>query len=173
MARNWTHKFMPNAVTPGLSSGDSAVPDELPTTERPCIAFDPSTPQHIFLIGVIPDEHTGSGTLKLDIHGCANTTTAADDARLDVTTEFRTHDAGTPESLNVANLDGTADSGTMTFSTTAYSGHVITITLTPATTPAVGDDYRIKVERDADNGANLDDLASNLLVVAFELYEEA
>jgi hypothetical protein len=171
MARNWTIIYMPNACGPVSSGTVSATFDTIPFTNRPCIAYDPTTPESMFLIGVVPDEHnTSSGTLKIDIHACANTTTAADDARIDVFTEFRT--PGAAEALNADNLDGTADSGTMTFSTTAYSDQKITITLTPATTPAVGDDFRIKVERDADNGANLDDLAVDLLVVAFELYQE-
>lgn len=151
-------------------SSAAAGQDEVPTTLMPCDAFDPSTSESIILEGVVPAGYTGTGTLKLDLIGCANTTTAADDARIDVVTEFRT--PGAAEALNADNFDATADSGTFTFSTTAYSAQLLTITLTPATTPAAGDRFRIKVSRDATH-ATLDDLASDLLVTDYVFYEAA
>ena len=134
------------------------------------MAFDPSTEENIVIEGVVPDEFTGSGTLKIDLYACANTTTAADDARIDVATEFRTPDAG--EALNIDDMDGTADSGTFTFSTTAYDGQKITITLTPAVTPVAGNFFRIRVTRDANHGS-LDSLASDLLMTDMVFREEA
>ena len=165
MARKWTHHFSPRSVE--LPSTNYAQPDELPTTLTPCNAFDPTTDETVVLGGIVPVEAAG-GTIKLAILACANTTTAADDARIDTYTEFRTPTVG--ESVNADNY-GTAASGTMTFSTTAYSLHLLTITLTLTTTPVAGDKYRVKVTRDA-NHATLDDLAADLLVVGYEVYEE-
>ena len=73
--------------------------------------------------------------------------------------------------MNSANIDGTPDSGTFTFSTTAYALVELIVSLTPATTPAAGDHLRIQVTRDANHGS-LDDLAVDLLVLSYELYEE-
>lgn len=165
MARKWTHHFSPRSVE--LPSTNYAQHDELPTTLAPCNAFDATTDETLVLSGIIPAEYA-SGTLKLAILAGANTTTAADDARIDTYTEFRT--PGAAESINADNY-GTASSGTMTFSTTAYSLQLLTITLTLTTTPAIGDKYRIKITRDADH-ATLDSLAADLLVVGYEVYEE-
>lgn len=168
MARNFTLQFDGGLVQRPASA--YAQTDTFPTTGRLCDAFSATTDESVILEGTIPAEYTGSGTLKLDILGGANTTTAADDARIDIVTEFRT--AGASESLNADDFDATPDSGTITFSTTAYSLQKLSVTLTPATTPAVGDRFRIKITRDADNGGGLDDLASDFLIVSYELYEE-
>src|SRR3990172_10468674 len=132
---------------------------------RPVNAFDATADESVILEGIVPAEFTGAGTLKLRLLVMANTTTAADDARIDVVTEFRTPGAG--ESGNVDNFDGTADSGTLTFNTTAYEVRALTVTLTPATTPAAGDKFRVKVSRDA-NHVSDDTLAVDLLVMAYE-----
>lgn len=168
MARNWTIQWL--APAPSRPSSAYAQADQVPTTLVPCDAFDASTDESVLLEGVVPAEHTGAGTLKLRIQACANTTTAANDARIDVATEFKTQ--GASEAINSANIDGTPDSGTMTFSTTAYSLQELIISLTPAVTPAAGDKFRIQVTRDANNGGGLDDLAVDLLVLTYELYEE-
>lgn len=165
MARIWTIPFEPNAFT-YVSSGAS--PDQVPTTLRPCAAFDASTDEAVIIEGLVPAE-LSAGTLYLDLLVCANTTTAADDARFDVVTEFRT--PGATEAMNADNFDASADSGTATFSTTAYSLQLLTITLTPGTTPAAGDKFRIKITRDANNAGGLDDLAVDCLLVAAKFYE--
>ena len=54
-----------------------------------------------------------------------------------------------PESIAAATVSGTANAGSLTFSSTAYEVRALTITLTPATTPAAGDKFRVKVVRDA------------------------
>lgn len=136
---------------------------------RPVNAFDAGTDEAVILEGIVPAELNGSGTLKLRLLLMANTTTASDDARIDVATEFRTPGAG--ESGNGDSFDGTPDSGTVTFSSTAYEIRALTITLTPGTTPAAGDKFRIKVTRDA-NHVSDDSLAVDLLVMAYEFYEE-
>ena len=61
--------------------------------------------------------------------------------------------------------------GTLTFSSTAYEVRALTITLTPATAPAAGDKFRVKVGRDA-NHVSEDTLAVDLLMLGYELYEE-
>ena len=169
MANNFEMGFKASAIT--YSAGEAHY-DELPTNGRGVAAFNADTDQSIIITGHIPVGFTGSGTLKLDLYAAANTTTAADDARIDVATEVRTPDAGTPESINADNFDGTPDSGTFTFSTTAYSGHKITIILTPAVTPVAGDLFRIKITRDA-NHATLDSLASDLFIPEVVFYEAA
>jgi hypothetical protein len=151
-------------------TSNPAVADVLPTTLEPADVFQAATDWFAILEGILPDTYDGSGTLKLDIYAAANTTTAADDARWQAVTEFRTPGAG--ESVNASNFDATPDEATMTFSTTAYSLQKVTITLTPATTPAKGDRFRILVNRDANNGAGLDDLAVSAYVTDYVLYEE-
>lgn len=168
MARNFTIQW--RGGQPNRLAANYAQQDTYPTTLRPCDAFSPSADESVILGGTLPAEYTGAGTLKLRLMGGANTTTAADDARFDAVTEFRT--SGASESLNADNFDGTPDSVTITHSTTAYSYQEGIITLTPATTPAAGDQFRIKVTRDADNAGGLDDLATDWLAVGYELYEE-
>jgi len=155
--------------SPNRPTSNFAAQDEVPTSLLPCDAFDADTDETIWLEGVVPSGFNGNGTIKLDILACANTTTAADDARIDVATAFKT--PGASEAMNSVTLDGTPDSGTMTFSTTAYSLQLLTVTLTPATTPAKGDWFRIGITRDANNGSSLDDLGVDLLGVAYRLYE--
>lgn len=168
MARYWTVQVRASGFE-YLAGG--ATPSFVPTTMRPAAAFDPDTDQSVDVPYVVPDEHNGAGTLKADIWICANTATAADDCRLDLATEFKTPGAG--EAMNSADIDGTPDSGTVTFSTTPYSLRKLTVTLTPATTPAKGDEGRLRITRDANNGAGLDDLAVPALVTSVEIYEEA
>ncbi len=151
-------------------SSNPAIQGVLPTTLEPADQFDASTDQFVILEFIVPSTFTGLGTLKLRLIGAANTTTAADDSRWQVATEFRT--AGASESLNADNFDGTTDDGTMTHSTTAYSMQELIITLTPAVTPVAGDRGRIKVNRDANNGGGLDDLAVVSFITDYAFYEE-
>lgn len=166
MARVWTVPFKANTASFGSGTG---APGVIPTTNEPCIDLDADTDEYFVLSGKVPDEYAG-GALSLLLDACGNTTTAADDARIDVVTEFRTQ--GAAEALNADNFDGTPDSGTFTFSTTAYSYQRLIIALTPATTPVAGDRFRIKVTRDA-NHATLDSLAADLKIPSAELYETA
>jgi hypothetical protein len=165
MARNFTIQW----EAPEVTLPTSAFAEFTTQNNRPVNAFDAGADESIILEGVVPAEFTGAGTLKLRLLAMANTTSASDKARVDVVTEFRTPGAG--ESGNTDNFDGTADSGTLTFSTTAYEVRALAITLTPATAPAAGDKFRVKVMRDA-NHASDDTLAVDLLVMAYELYEE-
>jgi hypothetical protein len=168
MARLWTIAFDPESVQ--LPATNFAALTQVPTTLRWANAFDAATDEAALLTGVVPAEYTGAGTLRLRLRYCANTTSATLDVRADVATEFRTPGAG--EAANVADLDATPDSATLLFSTTAYSEHAVVIDLTPATTPAAGDSFRIQVSRDADNAGGLDDLAVDCLVLGYEFYEE-
>ena len=153
-------------------TANPAVASVLPTTLEPADKFDNATDQFVILEGIVPDAFLGTGTLKLDIYAAANTTTAADDSRWQAVTEFLTPGAG--ESANADAFDATPDNATMTHSTTAYSVQKVTITLTPVTTPAKGDRFRIKVNRDADSssGAGLDDLPVPSFVLDYVFYEE-
>lgn len=167
MARVWTIPFEGGKVDRPSSS--YAQQDEVPTTLHPCDAFDPSTDESVILAGTLPAEYA-SGTMKLDILYCSNTTTAADDVRFDAATEFKT--PGAAEAMNSSGIDGTPDSVTGTHSTTAYSLRRVSITLTPGTAAAAGDRFRIQVTRDADHSTD-DSLAADCLVVGYEFYEEA
>lgn len=166
MARSFTIQWEPPEVS--LPASDFA---EFSThNHRPVNAFDRDDDESVILEGILPAEYSGTGTLKLRLLAMADTTTAADKARIDAATEFRTPDAA--ESGGADAFDATPDSGTMTFSTTAFSIQSLAITLTPATTPAAGDKFRIKVSRDADHSTD-DSLAEDLLVIGYELYEES
>lgn len=168
MARLWTVGFDPEGAS--YPAANFAPLTQLPTTLRWANAFDPAVDESLLLAGVVPAEYTGAGTLNFRMRYCANTTSATLDARFDVATEFRTPGAG--EAANVANIDGTPDSTTILFSTTAYAEHAVVIPLTPATTPAAGDSFRIQVSRDADNAGGLDDLAVDVFLLGYELYQE-
>ena len=169
MARNWTLQFEPRAMDTN-SPSVAGSPSFLDTTLRPSVILDQTTDQSVVLEGIVPDEYTGRGTLKLAILYGGNTTSTTLDARIDVVTEFRT--PGAAENLNADNYDATPDSDTLLFSATAYSLQTKVIPLTPVVTPAIGDKFRIKVTRDADNASNLDDFADKLHIVGAEFYEE-
>lgn len=171
MARNWTLSFEPRALDCN-SPSVGASPDVLPTTLRPSVAFDAATDESAVAEWVMPFEHTGSGTIKARIFYAGNTTTAADDVRWDIVGEALTPDNS--ENANSDSYGATADSGTGTFSTTAYSLESITITLTnfkADEAPAAGDKCRLKLTRDA-NHATDDSLAVDCHVVGVEVYEE-
>jgi hypothetical protein len=153
---------------------NGAAPDEFPTSLRRAFAFDPTTGESIFICGYVPaDARITDSTLKIRLPAGCSGTSAMTGWAVDVFTEFLTPDAGTPEALNTdANVDATADSGQVDFSTVAWGCETITVTLTPATTPAPGDLWRIKVTRDvADAG---DDFAGDVLLDTdgIEVYEE-
>lgn len=166
MARVWEIPIHAEAFALPASSPGS--PDALPTNGRGVLALDPSSDEAGIVEFVVPDAYDG-GTLKAIVKACANTTTAADGARLALTTEFITADAA--EDLDTDDFDPTADEGTITHSTTAYSEQDVEITLTPAATPAKGDTCRIHVMRDVSHGD--DDLAVDLLIRSITIFEEA
>lgn len=167
MPRSWTVPLDP--WDSNRTASNYAVPDEVPTTLRRALKFNNTADNSAIWEFTVPAEHAGTGTIKLELIGCANTTTAADDVRFDVVTEFRT--AGVGEALNVDNFDATPDSGTFTFSTTAYSMQTITITLTPAVAAVALDQGRIKLTRDVDH-ATLDSLAGDFFLTGAAIYEE-
>lgn len=168
MARNFTITWEGGTGTHRPSS----IPAErsvLPTSLVPVDVFDPDTDWEVHLHGVVPQAYTGTGTLKLDFFVAANST-AGQISRWEATTEFMT--SGADENADTGNLDSTADSAGVTDSTTAYAEELGTITLTPATTPAAGDRFRIKLRRDANGTSGTDSLTVNALVTAYEFYEE-
>lgn len=166
MARSWTVPIDPWDSTRPASN--PAVPDELPTTLRRALKFGTTVDTSAIFEFTVPEEHAGTGTLKIDLFGCSSTVTAADGCRFDIANEFRTPVVG--ESLNVDAFDAGLDSGTMTFSTTAYAGMKLTITLTPIPAAVKGDQARIKVTRDFDHAA--DTLAVDFFLVSAAIYEE-
>ena len=170
MARNWTLQFEPKAMDTG-SPAVGASPSFLTTTLRPSVAFDAATDESAVLEGIIPSEHTGSGTLKLYLLYASSTTTAANVWRIDIAGEARS-----PDNTETADADSYATNETAvdaTFSTTAYSLESTTITLAnfkSGESPTAGDKFRVKITRDA-NHAN-DDLAADCHLLGAELYEE-
>lgn len=169
MPRTFEHHFK-GGVGVGRPATAGAVQGALPTSGEDADLFEAAADSSIIGESILPEAFLGTGTLKLDVYGGANTTTAADDVRWDAQTEFRT--PGASESINADNFDATPDSATMTFSTTAYSLQKQTITLTPAVTPVKGDRYRFKLTRDANNAGGLDDLAVTFYGTDYVLYEE-
>lgn len=167
--RNWSVPTL--APAPSRPSSDYALIDQIPTTLTPCDSFPITASPDVILEFEIPSEHKGDGTLKIDIICCANTTTAADKARLDVATEFRT--PGDAVALNANNFDSSLDNGVVTFSTTAYAPRLLTITLTPTVVPIAGDKARVRITRDQTTNSSDDDLAVPLLVLSYTVYEEA
>lgn len=167
MARNWEITISADAFA--LPSSSPGAPDALPTNGRAVLALDPSSDEAGIVEFVVPDAHTGSGTLKAIVKACANTTTAADGVRLALATEFIT--PGADEDLDTDAFDATADEATITHSTTAYTEQEVEITLTPATTPASGDTGRIRILRDISHGD--DDLSVDSLIRSITVFEEA
>lgn len=163
-------EFIVTDVYPPSSSG--AAPDEIGTTLRRCLAFDASSDESGIICYRVPSDFRGDGTLKLALPVAANTSTATHGVYFEAVTEHITPDAGTPEAVNADAFDASADAGTVDFSTTAYGLKVITITLTPATTPVAGDLGRVKVTRKTANAA--DDLTSDCYVLldGLAVYEE-
>lgn len=171
MARIWTLQWeAPEFHIPASGGGSFSVDS---TTGRPVMDLDASTDEYFIVEGIVPAENTGA-TYKCRIYAMANTTTAADDARIDVKGECRTPNNN--ERGDADDFSDPADSGTMTFSTTAYAIMSIDITLTTNfeadEVPTAGDKVRLKFTRDADNGSGLDSLAVDLRVLAVEFWEE-
>lgn len=166
MARNFTIPLLALAV--GFPASAAASLDRI--NQRWVVAYDPDNDESGWWEFIVPDEFTGSGTLKAKIKYFANTATAADDVRFDLSTEFRTPNSP-DQDMDVDDFDVSLDSGTGTFTLSPYSLREVTITLTPATAPAAGDAGRIRVTRDADH-ATLDSLAVDCFIWAIEVYEE-
>ena len=170
MSRNFSIPFTSRDAE--LPTTDYARHTETPGNNRPGLAFSNSSPDESAMFPfMMPTEFTGTGTLKADIVYAANTTTAADGVRWDVFTEPITPDAGTLESVNSDAFDGTVDRVTGNFSTTAWSLHKVTVTLTPGTAFAASDKGRLKLERNTAHAD--DDLVVDGILLDVVLYEEA
>lgn len=165
--RRWALWF--DALGVYLPDSAAAYHATLGTTLRPVLVFDGTNDSECIIEGLVPNNY-GSGPPKLKIHYLANSISATATVQFDVYTEFRTPGA-TSEPLNANNFDGTADSQTGGFNSSgaAYDPRSMTVTLTPATTPAAGDLFRIKVKRETGVANNLADLC---FVTGFELFEE-
>lgn len=127
-----------------------AAQDELPTSLLPCDAFETGNAnpdETIWLHGRVPYAYQGTGTLKLAVLGAANNATSKT-AALSVKTAFIT--AGAGESADSFSIDANADTATWTsHNSVAYAEVLAEVTLTPATTPAAGDLFRIALTVDA------------------------
>lgn len=152
----------------GASQQDTsyATWDEEPTTFEPVLAF--AADESAILRGVLPPWFSSSKPLYLDIYGGANTATAANRSRWRVAGEYVTPNTNTTFGAN--NFDSTPDEATMTFGSVAFALMKITIPLTWATAPKIGDFFRLKVTRISHSTENTLG-ATDVLIKGFTLYQ--
>lgn len=123
---------------------------------RAYLVFDGSTVEAMYSKAIqVPGTYTGSGTLKADIIYAVNGATGS--INFEVSIEAIT--PGDALSTFFASSFDTVNSGTKTVP--ANSGYLdkLTITLTNKDSMSAGDMFRIKLERDADDGT--DDTSTN------------
>lgn len=134
--------------------------------DHPVLDFDAAVDESAVFTSIMPQHYDGSGlTVKLHY---AMSSAIADDVVFDVAIE-KIGD----ESQDI-DLDGFAAVQSVTDTVPATSGHVgiATVTFTDGAqmdNVVIGDAYRIKVTRDADNAA--DDAAGDMELVAIEIRE--
>lgn len=108
----------------------------------PAISVD-ATNTTFYLHGVMPEDYAGEA-LELDLWVRCNTTNASHETDLSVTMEAMAH--GEDDSGD--SFNSTADTGTVTYTTTAYTLRLLTIALTNCLIeeePAADQEFRLKV----------------------------
>ena len=165
MGRNWSIQY--DALDALLDVTAPASKEVSPTTYKPVLAFDASTAEIAYFVGVLPLEYTGAGTLKANMIWMANATTGS--ALMNVYCEFL--NPGT-EAGDTDAHGATPDVGVLTAATTAYKLFNTVVTLTNAPSKSASDRFSLKIKRDATaTGSPADDLAVDLLLLALEFYE--
>jgi hypothetical protein len=111
-----------------------------------CLDFDDASDESTVFLGVIHDNANLSFGLKIRLYWAATTATSGD-VRWDVQLERMTSDLDSDSFDTVASATATTNgtSGILT---------VTEITLTTIDSVTVGDGFRLKVTRDADNAAD-------------------
>jgi hypothetical protein len=128
--------------------------------------FDASTDEAAVFVGILPQHYAGSG-ITVYLHWLATSATSGD---VVWTTAFERHQAGTDDSD--ADSFATANSATATTAATSGSETITSIAHTNGAqldSLAAGERFRLKVTRDADNGA--DTMSGDAELVAIELRE--
>lgn len=166
MANNFEIQLDPDCFVPP----SSAHADRGVIQNRPYIAFDASTVEAMYSKAVqMPNAYTGSGTLKVDIlYAMASATSGKVD--FEVSAEAITP-ADAVDTDSASSFD-TANAGDQTVPATAGYVGLLTITLTNKDSVAPGDMFRLKLERDADDGTN-DTASGDCRVYSVTLREEA
>lgn len=165
MARNFEINFSPSAfIPPSTAHADRGV-----IQNRDYMAFDASTVEAMYSQAVqMPAAYTGSGTLKADIlYAAASATSGKFDFEISVEaiTADDAVDTDAGDSFDTANAANETVPGTAGYMS------VLTVTLTNKDSVAAGDMFRIKLERDADDGTN-DTATGDARVYLVCVYEE-
>ena len=156
--------------TPFANEPPSSSPATLDVRfQRPVIDFDADADECAVFTAIMPQSYAGTTGVTVFLDWSA-TTGVADDIRLDVYFEEVTRD-----SLDT-DADDFAAANSVTDIAPGTSGHVTqaNVTFTDGVdmdSVGAGDLFRIKVCRDADNGASLDDMTGDAEIHAIEIQE--
>ncbi len=167
MARNFEIMLDADAFIPPASNhADKGV---LSTQNRIYMAFDAGTVEAMYSKATkIPEAYTGTGTLKADIYYIAASATSGKfdfEISIEAITPLDATDLDAGSSFDSINSQNKTVPGT--------AGYLdsMTITLTNKDSLASGDMFRIKLERDADDGTD-DTAAGDARVLDVVIYEE-
>jgi hypothetical protein len=164
MARNFEICLDPDAFVPPAS----AHADRVSVQNRIALAFDQSTVEAVYSKAItMSTSYTGAGTLKCDIYYSAPGATSG---KVDFEVSVEAITNGDALDLGAASSFDSVNAGNQTVPGTAGNLSVLTITLTNKDGVAVGDLFRIKLERDADDATDdtADGDARVWLVVIYE-----
>jgi len=149
--------------------GMANFPQPLQVNNRKVLAFDAGTDELCILDGVAPQGLTG--TLTLVVQGfmaSAVANTVGLRAAVEAITSVDTLDMDAAESYDAENYATSA-----AVPGTAGYPFSVTITLTNADGMAAGDQYRIRIGRDADGTGSTDSATGDLYVTEIELRDGA
>jgi len=170
MARNFTLE-LPVGLWIGdtgpVNAGDKAALHVQDTATGPSLEFKDGSDEYAAYTQRLPmpDEYTGSGTLKLDLYWCC----AASAGKVNWEAYFEA--IATGESVTPDHYDSANDAGGITVPGIAYNLAKTTITLTNKDSVAAGELIRLLLRRDSDDATDDTAVASAYLLAA-ELYEE-
>lgn len=136
--------------------------------QRPALAFDASTDETCYWTDVAPVGLTG--TLSLKVHYIMASATSGSvrfQAQIEAITPGDSTDLDSATSFDTANSNG----GTVP--ATAGFEQMISVTMTNNDSLAVGDYYRISLNRDADGTSGTDDATGDCYVLAVEFQDGA
>jgi len=168
MARNFTLNFPSTALGPAsTTAGPTYVNHGTTPYSRVGLAFDDSADESAATgMFVMPNEYTGSGTLKADICYYTASATSGDVAFLVLIEAITDGDSVDLEAAQ--SVDGTASAGTKTVPGTAGHPDILTFTLTAKDSVAAGDITRLFIVRDVSE----DGVSGDVYVASVSLYEE-
>jgi len=166
MARTFTTTFTALSFLPAATNGAAFVSHNV-TYPRASLAFDDTTGEVATTSPIaMPDEYTGTGTLKARLLFYSDTAaigTAAWSVECEAVTAGDTLDLAVS-----AELDSTANTGSTALSGVAGDLTATTIQLDNKDSVESGDLFRLVVSRDTSS----DSVSEDLFLTAVELYEE-